>query len=100
MFFDVSYVYVDMTIKKFVVVFADFIQPDRHDELMRIEGMGGKVINWNGARVFGVLAMSRAIGYSHLYACHSSGILILENHYHFSSNKVSLKSILIKLSSL
>ncbi|KAL3747379.1 hypothetical protein ACJRO7_016200 [Eucalyptus globulus] len=36
--------------------------PDRHDELMRIEGMGGKVINWNGARVFGVLAMSRAIG--------------------------------------
>lgn len=37
-------------------------KPDRHDELMRIEGMGGKVINWNGARVFGVLAMSRAIG--------------------------------------
>ena len=29
---------------------------------MRIEGDGGKVINWNGARVFGVLAMSRAIG--------------------------------------
>ncbi|XP_057968217.1 protein phosphatase 2C 16-like isoform X3 [Malania oleifera] len=37
-------------------------QPDREDELMRIEGEGGKVINWNGARVFGVLAMSRAIG--------------------------------------
>jgi len=39
-----------------------FVQPDRQDELLRIEGEGGKVINWNGARVFGVLAMSRAIG--------------------------------------
>lgn len=37
-------------------------KPDREDELMRIEGEGGKVINWYGARVFGVLAMSRAIG--------------------------------------
>ncbi|KAJ8751042.1 hypothetical protein K2173_016223 [Erythroxylum novogranatense] len=37
-------------------------KPDRPDELMRIEGGGGKVINWNGARVLGVLAMSRAIG--------------------------------------
>jgi hypothetical protein len=43
-----------------------FIQPDREDELLRIEREGGKVINWNGARVFGVLAMSRAIGF-HLY---------------------------------
>lgn len=38
------------------------LQPDRVDELMRIENEGGKVISWNGARVFGVLAMSRAIG--------------------------------------
>lgn len=38
------------------------VQPDREDELLRIEGGGGRVINWNGARVFGVLAMSRAIG--------------------------------------
>lgn len=37
-------------------------QPDREDELKRIEEQGGRVINWNGARVFGVLAMSRAIG--------------------------------------
>nr|AAC36697.1 protein phosphatase-2C [Mesembryanthemum crystallinum] len=37
-------------------------KPDREDELLRIEGQGGRVINWNGARVFGVLAMSRAIG--------------------------------------
>ncbi|PIA42830.1 hypothetical protein AQUCO_02000345v1 [Aquilegia coerulea] len=37
-------------------------KPDREDELIRIEGDGGKVINWNGARVFGVLAMSRSIG--------------------------------------
>ncbi|KAJ4958016.1 hypothetical protein NE237_025127 [Protea cynaroides] len=37
-------------------------KPDREDELVRIEGGGGRVIHWNGARVFGVLAMSRAIG--------------------------------------
>lgn len=30
---------------------------------MRIEREGGKVINWMGARVLGVLAMSRAIGF-------------------------------------
>ncbi|XP_022729861.1 protein phosphatase 2C 56-like isoform X2 [Durio zibethinus] len=39
-------------------------KPDRQDELLRIEREGGRVINWNGARVFGVLAMSRAIGFS------------------------------------
>lgn len=38
------------------------LQPDRADELSRIEGEGGRVINWHGARVLGVLAMSRAIG--------------------------------------
>ncbi|XP_074280914.1 putative protein phosphatase 2C 6 [Silene latifolia] len=37
-------------------------KPDRADELSRIEGEGGRVINWYGARVLGVLAMSRAIG--------------------------------------
>ncbi|KAH9615780.1 hypothetical protein KSS87_003877 [Heliosperma pusillum] len=37
-------------------------KPDREDELSRIEGVGGRVFNWNGARVSGVLAMSRAIG--------------------------------------
>ncbi|XP_074273754.1 protein phosphatase 2C 56-like [Silene latifolia] len=37
-------------------------KPDREDELSRIEGVGGKVFTWNGARVSGVLAMSRAIG--------------------------------------
>lgn len=41
-------------------------KPDREDELLRIEGQDGKVINWKGARVFGVLAMSRAIGDSYL----------------------------------
>ncbi|KAK9697596.1 hypothetical protein RND81_08G047500 [Saponaria officinalis] len=39
-------------------------KPDRVDELSRIEGEGGRVINWYGARVLGVLAMSRAIGLS------------------------------------
>ncbi|KAI4347063.1 hypothetical protein L6164_007912 [Bauhinia variegata] len=41
-------------------------KPDRPDELLRIEEAGGKVINWNGARVCGVLAMSRAIGDGYL----------------------------------
>ena len=37
-------------------------QPNRDDEYARIEAAGGKVIQWNGHRVFGVLAMSRSIG--------------------------------------
>ncbi|KAK7383441.1 hypothetical protein VNO78_29120 [Psophocarpus tetragonolobus] len=37
-------------------------KPNRHDEYARIEVAGGKVIQWNGHRVFGVLAMSRSIG--------------------------------------
>ncbi|XP_010537578.1 PREDICTED: protein phosphatase 2C 16 [Tarenaya hassleriana] len=41
-------------------------KPDREDEYARIEASGGKVIQWNGARVFGVLAMSRSIGDSYL----------------------------------
>lgn len=39
-----------------------FLQPNREDEYARIESSGGKVIQWNGHRVFGVLAMSRSIG--------------------------------------
>ncbi|KAK1285347.1 putative protein phosphatase 2C 6 [Acorus calamus] len=34
----------------------------RESEYTRIEAAGGKVIQWNGYRVFGVLAMSRSIG--------------------------------------
>lgn len=41
-------------------------QPDRPDELVRIEAAGGRVIYWDGARVLGMLAMSRAIGDSYL----------------------------------
>ena len=43
-----------------------FDQPDRPDEFERIQAAGGRVIFWDGARVFGVLAMSRAIGDSYL----------------------------------
>lgn len=39
-----------------------WFQPNREDEYARIEAAGGKVIQWNGHRVFGVLAMSRSIG--------------------------------------
>ncbi|XP_009771243.1 protein phosphatase 2C 51 [Nicotiana tabacum] len=41
-------------------------KPDRPDELDRIENSGGKVINWNGHRVLGVLATSRSIGDTYL----------------------------------
>ncbi|XP_073305123.1 protein phosphatase 2C 51-like [Primulina huaijiensis] len=37
-------------------------KPDRPDELERIVNCGGKVIDWNGQRVLGVLATSRSIG--------------------------------------
>ncbi|PWA82644.1 protein phosphatase 2C family protein [Artemisia annua] len=37
-------------------------KPDREDELLRIKKQDGNVIYYNGARVLGVLAMSRAIG--------------------------------------
>jgi len=41
-------------------------KPDRPDELARIKAAGGRVIYWDGARVLGVLAMSRAIGDGYL----------------------------------
>ncbi|OWM68780.1 probable protein phosphatase 2C 24 [Punica granatum] len=41
-------------------------KPDRPDELDRIQSAGGRVIYWDGPRVLGVLAMSRAIGDNYL----------------------------------
>ncbi|KAK4353806.1 hypothetical protein RND71_026000 [Anisodus tanguticus] len=41
-------------------------KPNRPDELNRIQEAGGRVIYWDGARVLGVLAMSRAIGDNYL----------------------------------
>ncbi|CAN8295147.1 unnamed protein product [Cochlearia groenlandica] len=41
-------------------------KPDRPDELDRIQELGGRVIYWDGPRVLGVLAMSRAIGDNYL----------------------------------
>ncbi|XP_057864344.1 probable protein phosphatase 2C 8 isoform X2 [Cryptomeria japonica] len=37
-------------------------KPEREDEMGRIEAAGGRVIYWNGYRVGGFLAMSRALG--------------------------------------
>lgn len=37
-------------------------KPNRDDEWERIEAAGGRVIQWNGYRVLGVLAVSRSIG--------------------------------------
>ncbi|TKY47466.1 phosphatase 2C 37 [Spatholobus suberectus] len=41
-------------------------KPDRPDELLRVQAKGGRVIYWDGPRVLGVLAMSRAIGDNYL----------------------------------
>ncbi|KFK43941.1 hypothetical protein AALP_AA1G194400 [Arabis alpina] len=41
-------------------------KPDRDDEYARIERAGGKVIQWESARVSDVLAMSRSIGDKYL----------------------------------
>ncbi|XP_019056505.1 PREDICTED: protein phosphatase 2C 3-like [Tarenaya hassleriana] len=41
-------------------------KPDRPDELDRIQAAGGRVIYWDGPRVLGVLATSRAIGDNYL----------------------------------
>ncbi|XP_054814471.1 probable protein phosphatase 2C 24 isoform X1 [Prosopis cineraria] len=41
-------------------------KPDRPDELNRIHEAGGRVIYWDGPRVQGMLAMSRAIGDNYL----------------------------------
>ena len=38
------------------------MQPDRPDELLRVQAAGGRVIYWDVPRVLGMLAMSRAIG--------------------------------------
>ncbi|XP_030951993.1 probable protein phosphatase 2C 8 isoform X2 [Quercus lobata] len=37
-------------------------KPDRADEMERVEAAGGRILNWNGSRVLGVLATSRSIG--------------------------------------
>ncbi|KAG9128746.1 hypothetical protein Leryth_021727 [Lithospermum erythrorhizon] len=48
------------------IALSDDPKPDRADELERIEVCGGKVVNWNGQRVFRVLATSRSIGDQYL----------------------------------
>mmetsp|Transcript_17926 Transcript_17926/g.50166 ORF Transcript_17926/g.50166 Transcript_17926/m.50166 type:complete len:377 (-) Transcript_17926:448-1578(-) len=45
-----------------VVPLTDDHKPDREDEKDRVEAAGGQILYWNGRRVMGVLAMSRAIG--------------------------------------
>ncbi|GAX82159.1 hypothetical protein CEUSTIGMA_g9587.t1 [Chlamydomonas eustigma] len=41
---------------------TDDHKPDREDEAERVKKAGGQVLYWNGHRVMGILAMSRAIG--------------------------------------
>lgn len=55
-------------------------KPDRPDELNRIQAAGGRVIYWDGPRVLGVLAMSRAIGDNYLkpYVCCEPEVTIID----------------------
>lgn len=55
-------IHIDNHLLDLVLIF----KPDRPDELSRIESTGGRVIYWDGARVLGVLATSRAIGDGYL----------------------------------
>lgn len=55
-------------------------QPDRPDETERVEAAGGRIINWNGSRVCGLLATSRSIGiYSNnsYFLLHTSHRLVI-----------------------
>eukprot|EP01024_Parvocaulis_polyphysoides_P037485 TRINITY_DN33412_c0_g1_i3.p1 TRINITY_DN33412_c0_g1~~TRINITY_DN33412_c0_g1_i3.p1 ORF type:complete len:566 (-),score=115.09 TRINITY_DN33412_c0_g1_i3:789-2486(-) len=41
---------------------SDDHKADRLDEMKRVKDLGGHILHWNGVRVMGILAMSRAIG--------------------------------------
>ncbi|KAL8139249.1 hypothetical protein V2J09_005270 [Rumex salicifolius] len=65
--------------RKFVSCFL-FMQPDRPNELNRIEEAGGRVVHLDAPRVLGVLAMSRAIGDKYLkpYVCSEPEVTITD----------------------
>ncbi|XP_020673676.2 protein phosphatase 2C 51-like isoform X2 [Dendrobium catenatum] len=43
------------------VALSDDHKPNRPDEMKRVEAAGGRIINWDGYRVLGVLSTSRSI---------------------------------------
>ena len=59
------------------------MQPDRADEMERVEAAGGRILNWNGSRVLGVLATSRSIGMCTSYVCTCSTSYIHMFDYSF-----------------
>ncbi|KAK9791129.1 hypothetical protein WJX73_003818 [Symbiochloris irregularis] len=46
----------------FAIPLTDDHKAAREDETARVEALGGQILFWNGVRVMGVLAVSRAIG--------------------------------------
>ncbi|GFY81846.1 hypothetical protein Acr_02g0000860 [Actinidia rufa] len=55
-------------------------QPDRPDELERIESAGRRVINWNGSRVLGVLATSIWDHYLKPFAIPKAQVKVIERN--------------------
>ncbi|GJV53020.1 probable protein phosphatase 2C 75 [Tanacetum coccineum] len=56
-------------------------KPDQEDERARIEALGGRILfSSSGARVEGVLAMSRALGY---LLFHDTSILLIRLRHEF-----------------
>jgi hypothetical protein len=70
------------------------MQPNRPDELARIQAAGGRVVFNNGHRVRGILAMSRALGMAtpldHLFVHPCIEIVVMCTYHLLVSLKLAI----------